>query len=91
MTPKHDIKTLPKWAQELIAKKEHELANLRKAHALLSDPERNWFTVKGHDFQDGHWWNLYSLSNSGAVPVCSIGRGAVLLVGHPKNKEKDSG
>jgi hypothetical protein len=45
---KHDIKKLPKWAQSHIADLKHEITvsqGLKKAHGLLCDKERDWFTV----------------------------------------------
>ena len=90
----HDVDKLPKWAIRLIDHLGSEIKNLsacvkrlESAHEILFDTESfdSWFTVPGppEDYKE-ETFNLWYLSKSGALPVCSLRRGDLLLVGRRK-------
>jgi len=84
----HDESKLPLWAQERLAEARRnlervngELERVRSAHALLQDG-KTWFTLPGPSFaSDKEYVRLWRLEADDAMPVCSLGRGDVLLVG----------
>lgn len=83
----HNIKKLPKWAQEHInclENKIRDLQALEKMHAVLSDKDRNWFTIPSAAIDNWSHTNFYILKNNSAVPVCSLGKGDLLFVGRAK-------
>lgn len=87
----HDIKKLPKWVQQMLAEKddrieqiEQEKERMEKAHDILI--EREWFTIPNPVEGDGpEYRSLFLLTTNHAQPVCSIGKGDILLVGRKKN------
>jgi len=89
----HDTKKLPKWAQQMLADKndqidrlEREKERMEKAHDVLIG--REWFTIPNPINGDGpEYRSLFVLTTNHAQPVCSIGKGDILLVGRKKNKQ----
>jgi len=89
---KHDIKKLPKWAQDLIRDMTLEidgLKALRKIHSILSAPHRDWFTIKAltRDLK------LWMLDKDAPHCVCVLSKDDMLFVGravhmHMHNNEE---
>lgn len=93
MKRKHQITSLPKWAQDLIleergkrASAEHDLQRLRQAHCLLEN--HDWFTVNSPCAEDEQPHKLWSLIHEIPHAVCSLGPGDILLVGRRKKDEQ---
>lgn len=97
MAKEHNEATLPKWAQRRLAEERLKSSDLRDeldrtkaASAVLH--EREWFTLPGPT-QNDEWpkdvIRLFVLSRNNAHPVCSLGRGDILLVGRSRMKEKE--
>jgi sugar phosphate isomerase/epimerase len=89
-----DISKLPKWAQRVIKELRQEairantkLNEIEKAHSVLL--EKEWMTVN-HDQAFENTWaksmRLFTLHLDHAQPVCSIGRGDILLIGRAKKE-----
>jgi hypothetical protein len=94
MPRKHDESKLPKWAQKKLAEQRQEiklLQSLKEAHAVLD--KREWFTIPGppadkrgrSSYSGDNVYNLWTLSNSGAHPVCSLYVADILLVGRAES------
>jgi len=76
---------LPKWAQHRLNKLRatiNELESYRELHAILSDQDRDWFTItdpfKGCTDECLRLWLLF---NDKPHPVCSLYKGDHLFVG----------
>lgn len=84
----HDETRLPKWAQERMTELRREVNRrdgLQKLHAVLCEPEREWFTIPGPPFNsDEKHRNLFVLSRNSADPICDLGPGDLLFVGRAK-------
>lgn len=84
----HKLETLPKWAQWHINNLETEikhLQNLKQLHAVLSEPDRDWFTLPNpiggcHE----ECMNLWLLNKDHPFSVCALGKGDMLFVGRAK-------
>jgi hypothetical protein len=81
----HKLETLPKWAQWHINNLETEIRHLqalKQMHAVLSEPDRDWFTlpnsIGGCDKETMHLWILTS---DHPFPVCSLYKNDMLFVG----------
>lgn len=91
---KHDIATLPKWAQKRIADAERR-ANVAEdarrrmevAHAVLLD--REWFVINGQTPAESFPRKLWFLDKDHPLPVCSLAEGDVLLVGRKRWRAND--
>jgi hypothetical protein len=87
MKTKGDESKLPKWAQKRLRGLRLEielLQSLKTAHALLSDKDRDWFTIqnicgKGEDYR-----YLWMLNRDSAATVCSLGKDDMIVVGRAK-------
>lgn len=86
---KHDISKLPKWAQKRLSEADERV---RRAEATIAwtEPGMEWFTmfhpaVRAKD--DSRTIHLFTLSKSGAHPVCSLGPDDCVFVGRGR-KEK---
>jgi hypothetical protein len=88
-----DLTKLPKWAQRIIRDLKREaieantkLNRIESAHTVLMG--REWLTVN-HDQAFENTWTksmrLYTFHLDHAQPVCSIGKGDILLIGRAKN------
>ncbi len=83
----HSEDRLPKWIQEELSELrgrittlENELNNVKEAHVVLFD--RKWFAIQGPSFADkDDIRKLWFLDKEHPFPVCSLGKGDVLLVG----------
>lgn len=80
---KHDIKTLPKWAQKQFTEMEERI---KRAESTLpwTKPGMEWFTIVGNKYQPPEFLRLFSLHESGAHCICSIGPKDVLFIGRGK-------
>lgn len=86
----HKIESLPMWAQKRIKDREWEIAQLEKR---LNDAEKanqicnemDWFTLGVHTTESR---GLFLIDKDKPHQICSIGEGAILLVGH-KRKASD--
>lgn len=84
MKPKHNIKTLPKWAQEKIRELEDRVL---KAESTLpwTKPGMQWFTILHPDSRPKHLKGehrtLFMLDKDSAHPVCSVGAEDCVFVG----------
>jgi DNA-binding ferritin-like protein len=79
------IAKMPKWCRDHVQELQREIAQLKterkklqEAHAVLYG--RKWFTIHGST-TDSEIYRLWSLSEEGAHPVCSLNKGDILLVG----------
>jgi hypothetical protein len=86
---KRDLKTLPKWAQDLIAElindrniAQSDARRLRDANDVLRN--REWFTIQGQTPIEIQPRKLWILRDDHPIPVCSLGIGDVLLIGRMK-------
>lgn len=90
-TMKHDIKKLPKWAQQLIESKESELAVLKRqkeqteaAHTIIKEHE--WYPLHGPSvLEKQDHYTLFVLFENAAHAVCCLSKGDVLLIGKCKD------
>ena len=88
------IKKLPKWARDHIGLLKNEiddLQNLKKLHALLSDKDRDWYTIRPtisteNAFRNG--FQLYSLHEGHAQHQVTLYDGDVLYIGTAKRDKK---
>ena len=91
----YNISALPLWAQDLITEKDREIAqlkenvaNIQKAHTILTNRPR-WVTILGphehhEDTGTAHWpdvYHLWFLDRDHPITACSLMKGDVLLVG----------
>jgi hypothetical protein len=81
----HDEDTLPIWARKRLSDLRNivvELESYRKLHAILSDKDRDWFTlpnpVGGCDREQ---LNLWILTTDHPFSVCSLYKGDMLFIG----------
>ena len=88
----HNIKTLPKWAQQHIAcldqlndYLEHRNSTLENMHAIMCEPKRNWFTLP-FSYDDEKTIHLWLLEKDQPVPVCALSKGDLLFVGRAKKE-----
>lgn len=86
---KHDVRTLPKWAQEYIVQLLEENRTLRMkymdqkhAHELLFDHD-SWFRIENYGEETYH---LYRFFRDKAFPVCDVGPRDSLMIGRKFNK-----
>lgn len=80
----HDESKLPKWAQDKLAELRREikrLSTVEQAHAVLRD--RDWYTI---GVNCPRRFTLFRLDEDRASAVCTVGEGAVLMVGHERKK-----
>lgn len=77
----HDDSKLPKWAQAELANLREKLDRTERAHAVLSG--RDWYTIGAHSPEE---FTLFRLAENHASAVCTVGKGAVLLVGYDSKK-----
>lgn len=86
------ILKLPKWAQEYIQhlKAEVEIRNsLVKAHAVLCDEDRDWFTIRNLEMDDSVM-HLWILNKDKPFPVCDLTRKDILIVGRGNKRSERS-
>lgn len=92
---KHDLQrrlaTLPKWAQEHIEELKAEIRRreaLKEVHAILSDKDRDWFTIRNDGSVGGlegkDFFRLWIIQNDDPRPICSLGKGDLLFVARAK-------
>lgn len=65
------------------------LQSLKQLHAVLSEPERDWFTLPDpiggcHE----ETLNLWILDKNRPFSICSLGKGDILFVGRAKKCPK---
>jgi hypothetical protein len=82
----HNESSLPRWARELINDLRvsnddliRECEQLRAAHAVLLG--RSWFTVPAPEVDGDGPFRLWLLAGDNPMPVFSIEKGDVILVG----------
>lgn len=90
---KHDIKTLPKWAQvrifdlqEIINDLHYQLNMTRVASLITTDPVRSWFTVTGPSTKGADPYCLWRLHENDPHCVCALNYKDILLVGRYREK-----
>ena len=83
---------LPKYVQQEIEDLRHyveqledKLTEMRKAHALLVNPELDWFTIGVHTPEKR---KVYFLDKDHPNHVATIGAGSFIMIAHPNNKNK---
>lgn len=83
---------LPLWAQDVLAdlrqlleRKQTQLDQLERVHAVLHD--RAWLTINGPS--DSDHCTLFVLQTNQALPVCSLYKNDILLVGRSKEKQDE--
>ena len=89
-TSKHDLKTLPQWAQSIIYEQtsiicglDDKLETIQNINAVMCEPKREWFTLPfSHD--DGKPVHLWLLDKDQPISVCSLSKGDLLFVGRAK-------
>lgn len=88
----HDIKTLPKWAQDYINTLRTDIRSIRaleEIHAILEDKERDWFTlpdpINGCNDESLGLWVLYK---DAPFKVCMLYKGDMVFVGRV-NKQRN--
>ena len=91
----HDETRLPRWAQErlenlraengVLARRNSEL---RASHRVL---QADWFTLPGPVEEGEESRKLFILGREGAQPICTLGRGDVLLVGRAAKETASDG
>lgn len=80
----HDESKLPKWARDKLAELRREikrLSTVEQAHAVLLN--RDWYTIGLHCPQK---FTLFRLDEDRASAICTVGAGAILLVGNERKK-----
>lgn len=78
---------LPKWAQKRLNDLRLEIQRLQaleRAHCVLHN--RRWFVLNDSKAGQQPHTKLFVLYENGAHPVCSIGKGDVLLIGRAKEE-----
>ncbi len=81
----HDDKMLPQWAQKQLSDLRatvQELESYRKLHAVLSDKDRDWFTLP--DPFNGcteDELNLWILTKNHPFSICALYKGDLLFIG----------
>jgi len=88
---KDKIAKLPKWAREHIAGLERKIQNLQglaNMHALLSDKDRDWHTIRPSGCKSESWngFQLFSLHENQAVHQVSLYEDDVLYIGRGKKR-----
>lgn len=81
-----DINKLPQWAQKMITGREQALFDLEQKVDALEQAnmicnEMDWFTLGVHTPERRP---LFIIDQDKPQQICSIGDGAVLLVGHKR-------
>lgn len=85
---RHSIKTLPKWAREMIIERDSEIdrlscmvGQLRKITRQLDEGRGEWFTLfhPALSIREGST-NLFILQHNHAQPVCSLGENDFIMV-----------
>lgn len=89
MSGRRDVSRLPKWAQRRLADAEDRV---RRAEATIPWTERGmeWFTLFHPSVrakEEVRTIRLFTLSESGAQPVCSLGPDDCVFVGRGKKEE----
>lgn len=85
---KHNISTLPKWAQKHIADLEAKVRSKdierQRIEAMIPWTEEgmDWFTLGGTKHDP---YKLFVLSRDAAHPVCSLGADDRVFIGRAKN------
>ncbi len=81
----HDETLLPIWAQKQLNDLRNTIQGLesyRKLHAVLSDKDRDWFTLpdpfKGCHKEVMHLWFL---TEDKPQPICTLFKGDMLFIG----------
>lgn len=77
----HDESKLPKWAQAELSDLRGKLERMERAHAVLHG--RDWYAIGAHSPEE---FTLFRLTANHASAVCTVGKGAVLLVGYDAKK-----
>ena len=80
----HDIKTLPKWAQNSIRKLQYDvklLRTLENMHNILSDPKRDWFRLCPPKGCTDDELGLWILNNNNPLRVCTLYKGDEMFIG----------
>ncbi len=93
-TKNHDIKTLPKWAQDKFSdlrfeleKAQKKLSTIEDMNAIMCEPKRDWFTLPFY-FKDYDYVHLWLLNHDHPISVCSLGKGDLLFVGRAKKENE---
>lgn len=86
----NDVSLLPKWAQRKIKDLEFEVQSreaLKNLHGLLSDKDRDWFTLPnpagGCDIDT---LSLWILSSENPFRVCTLFKDDLLFIGRARRK-----
>lgn len=84
MSKKHDTKTLPKWAQQRMRELESRAERMEMT-LPWTKPGMEWFTLfhPDHRAKDDprEFVHLFTLSETGAHTVASIGRKDTVFIG----------
>ena len=81
----HKESILPKWARQRLSSLRttiYELESYRKMHAVLSDKERDWFTLPDpfNGCNDDEL-NLWILTKNHPFSICALYKGDLLFIG----------
>jgi hypothetical protein len=81
---RRDESKLPKWAQRTIDDLRREISSLqalKDMHAILSDPDRDWFPVRNVVADNEEVNTLWLLYPNEPHALCVLGKNDVLFVG----------